>query len=497
MCLGLIDLACWYAEVTGIPVKVTRHGLDKVSESLCLSHREDLPGMRETVLESLVGFERSLQARLRGDGPDLSLQGAPVGYLANELMETDQFGDKLLFFLFDEFENLEPYQQQVVNTLIKHCGATYSIKLGMRPYGWKSRLTITGETLMEPADYSIVPIGKAGPEFEELAERICNDRLQAVRSEGIQVGRDVREILPGLSLEEEFNLLGGRQLTASIRHDYLNKGLSEIEMTDWELYTVHLFRESDETAKNVAEIAAFDRDGAKLAQKMNNYGYAALFTIRRGRTGTRKYYGGWDTLLKLAGGNLRFLLWLVHECLIRQLRGNHKLEDGVSPSIQTEAAIDVAERVLKELPDESQQAGKLIYLVLGLGRIFQVLAASPRGHLPEATQFSRKLGPARQADVSAALEDGVRHLALVEYQATKMQVLSVKENDFALHPVFSPFFCYSHRRKRKLALSDAELAGLMRNPGEHVGVLKRLKADVSVEMPQQMSLYEEVYENVQ
>jgi len=404
----------------------------------------------------------------------------------------------MLFFLFDEFENLQPYQQNIVNTLVKHCGGKFSIKIGMRPYGWSSRTTITGETLMEPMDYSIVTIGKRSDLNDSLAEKICNDRLAALQQllleQGVQadVPTDVQLLFPSLSHESEFLLLGGQEETAKLRQELKVVGVDASKLTDRELYTIATFSEPG-TAKLAGSIEQYIEKPSALADKMNNYGYAALFTIRRGKRGIRKYYCGWRVMLTLSDGNIRFLLWLVHQCLVRAVEQGYTFGQPINPEIQTEAASDVGEKVLRELPDESQTANMLIRFVLGLGRVFQVLAAEPRGHLPEATQFSRKLSRDKVRDVDQLLQEGVRHLSLVEHTATKMQPGGVKDIDYSLHPIFSPFLMYSHRQKRKLTLSDDELLDLAFNPGYAHTLLRRLKANADSEMPEQMSLYEELF----
>ena len=74
-----------------------------------------------------------------------------MGLLIESVKRLDVFADKLFFFLIDEYENLEDYQQQSMNTLIKHSGELYSFKICARELGWRVRTTISGnESLISP-----------------------------------------------------------------------------------------------------------------------------------------------------------------------------------------------------------------------------------------------------------------------------------------------------------------------------------------------------------
>ena len=89
------------------------------------------------------------------------MQGAPIGLLIESVKRLDLFADKLFFFLIDEYENLEDYQQQLMNTLIKHSGELYSFKICVRELGWRVRTTISGnESLSSPADYTRINISE-------------------------------------------------------------------------------------------------------------------------------------------------------------------------------------------------------------------------------------------------------------------------------------------------------------------------------------------------
>jgi len=115
-----------------------------------------------------------------------------------------------------------------------------------------------------------------------------------------------------------------------------------------------------------------------------------------------------------------------------------------------------------ELEGLSVQGAQLTKLVLGLGRVFQVLAYRPEGHSPEQNQFALSDKGLPTSEIIALLNAAVMHLALVRSAGTKLAGdEDVRAYDYSLHPIFAPFFVFSYRKKRKLSLPAAKLLGLV------------------------------------
>ena len=139
------------------------------------------------------------------------MQTAPVDELIEALLNLEQFRGKNFFFLLDEYENLEDYQQQVVNTYIKHSGELYSFKIGGKELGWRRRTTLQeNEQLISPADYARINISESlkGQKFRKFAKSVCNERFSKLRSSETDPIIDVSKIFPGLSEDKEAQLLG-------------------------------------------------------------------------------------------------------------------------------------------------------------------------------------------------------------------------------------------------------------------------------------------------
>jgi hypothetical protein len=182
----------------------------------------------------------------------------------------------------------------------------------------------------------------------------------------------------------------------------------------------------------------------------------------------------------------------------------YALTDQVTAEMQTDRAYEVGRKNLQELDRESDQAGSLLRLVLSLGRVFEVLAATPAGHTPEVTQFvlpSHLQSRGRPGDaerrVQDLLDEGVNSLAFVRYPGSKLQDrASIRSYDYALHPIFTALFGFSYRRKRKIEISEEEFLGFIREPKWSIGrILLRQNRDPSATpLPDQLRLFASFYE---
>ena len=211
-----------------------------------------------------------------------------------------------------------------------------------------------------------------------------------------------------------------------------------------------------------------------------------------------KYYCGWDVYCHMAAGNIRFLLELVDDALTKHVNSGAEVGGPVSFDTQTKAARSVGNKNLRDLEGLALSGARLTKLLLGLGRIFQVMASEPFGHTPEVNQFRLLEGTDNEdirRQVLRLLTEGVMHLALVRYRGTKPQELhDARQWDYAIHPVFSAFFEFSHRRKRRIGLTDTELWTLVEQRVKAIkNILERQNRTAELELPDQMGLFVSYY----
>jgi hypothetical protein len=438
----------------------------------------------------------------------LSMQGAPIDALVESLTALPQFSGKSFFFLIDEYENFEDYQQQVVNTVIKHSSQSYTFKVGVRELGWRRRSTLNeNEQLISPADYVRIGITDKlqGEAFKLFALQVCNSRISRLSVDGTELD-DVSAVLPGISEDQEAEALGVARESDRIRERLL-KAMRVDEnaiisgLTPLELYFLEFWSQGKQERLEDAWIEAA-RDLDSWRSRFNNYKHALLYTIRRGKRGIRKHYSGWNVFVQLAGGNIRYLLELVEQSLLLHIsRNNRPLSESVAIEVQTIAAQHVGEKNLKELEGLSVHGARLTKLLLGLGRIFGVMAAEAEGHAPEVNHFhvdglDAKPGlEVDDTDADQLLTAGVMHLALVRWPGNKLaDEGDTRAYDYMIHPIFTPFFLFSYRRKRKMTLTAAEVIGLVRQPKDTIRViLARNKREGREPIPDQLDFFGAYY----
>lgn len=203
LCDRVLGFLAWYEAITGSKVALPAHSCVALSESLCLSNCTSHTALRDEGGRALRLFETYINNIADDTAPRLSMQGAPLELLMSELRNGSTFSGKTFFFCLDEFENLQDYQQRVVNTLIKHASTDYTFKIGVRELGWRQRTTLNPhEQLHSPADFSLIRITDelecSG--FPEFAKKVCAGRLKRIHDIDELVVDDIDHFLPSLSL---------------------------------------------------------------------------------------------------------------------------------------------------------------------------------------------------------------------------------------------------------------------------------------------------------
>ncbi|MEJ1177179.1 ATP-binding protein [Agrobacterium sp. CMT1] len=433
--------------------------------------------------------------------PTFSPLQTPIDLVMRELRKLTGHAKTNFFIILDEYENLLDYQQRLVNTLIKHAGGNYYFKIGVRELGWRERATLNpAEVLISPADYERIRIEETlEKEFPSFARRVCEARLQAVdlKSFGPPIGVDM--LLPGLSIKEESLLLGVSKRVADFkRHIAGDPKLSAIlELHDHELF-VFLEMCNHDFAVAIKDLKQFAAGTATAKQRYENYAYSFLFSISGKGAPIPKMYCGHAVLAKITHQNIRFYMQLVNECIREQISAGKTISEPIDPHLQTTAARKVGLSYLRELEGVSTQGGSLAKLLLGLGRVFQLLASNPVGGKPECNQFELTSKPglgASEHQAEALLTEAVMHLALTRTPGTKLTTeTDIRSWDYAPHPIFAPYFGFSHRRKRKMSVSEDDLISLTYQPQDTIKKILGRRFHLADEaLPAQMSMFDEYF----
>jgi len=492
LCGQVLVFLNWYTSQTnGTDVLDAGICVD-IADSLFVDRTNNQVDLLKAIERGQKKFERFLNNIDPQRLPPLSLQAAPIDELCGALLKLPQFIGKSIFFIIDEYESLLDYQQEVMNTLIKHCGQSYTFKIGVRELGWRKRATLNpNEQLISPADYERIDISQRleGENFSRFAAEVCN--LRAKSSSLVPDHVDVTNLFPKLSIDAEANLLGveaqKRKILKQISHDEKWRVVAD-SMPPLELYFADYWaRAKNKTVSEVLEERS--RFPSAWSERYGNYKVAILFTLKSGKVGIRKYYAGWRTYVMLADGNIRYLLELVGQARLLQRQDGKDPNQPIMPEIQSRAAQAVGRKNLAELEGLSVHGAQLTKLLLSLGRVFEILAEEPEGHTPEVTQFSlpedSPLGAAESLLTSA-----VMHLALVRTVSSKRMDLELKAYDYAVHPIYSAFFTFSHRKKRKIKLTPSQLMAFVEEPRAAIRqVLKQHNREGEYPLPEQLQLF--------
>lgn len=455
------------------------------------------------LLQSLELAVYEFQAKINniadGNMPELSMAGVPIEIVAREAEKLSQFKGKIFYILIDEYENFTDYQQECMNTLIKHVPESYTIKIGVREMGWRVKTTHNPmESLNSPADYRIMNIEEffTDPEssirFEQFAGNVCNLRLKQLIDDKNE-NYDIRRALASMTIEEESEKLNVSK-TSLYRSfvEYEEKRDLKIGIHPLYKFFIAYWAEiHNDSLENTIE--DYLKNHKAWDQRYDNYKYSLLFKLNKGKyVGISKYYSGWNTFIKLANGNIRYLMTLVYQSYSLHIENNRNIKEPVSVEHQTIAAKNVGWKNLTELEGSCPIGVQLTQLVQSLGSVFKHLARDGERNAPEIDQFD--IDGEISSRTHNILNLAIMNLALVRMASNKMSgVKNLKDFQYQLHPIFAPFFDYSFRKKRKMTLHDTDILGCIDNPHETVkDILSRrhVSMDGDKPVPTQLSLFD-------
>lgn len=460
----------WHKRIVPDDEELSSHSCNLISKSLNFnSICNNLKELLESSESQIYEFQSTVNNIHDCDKlPNLSMAGDPLKLISEHVLSLKQFKDKIFYFLLDEYENFEDNQQQLINTLLKHNTEYYTFKIGVRELGWRIKNTLnTQEMLHDPADYVLINIESKlteGNYFNDFAKKVCQPRLEQLFTEEENTGfrYSIEESLKGISMEDEaieLDVLNSELLKA---YEKLPQSIRTLVKDISPLYQFFISYWATTHNMSLNEIILdYSKNRQKWDTRYGNYRYEMLFKIRKNKSGISKYYCGWSTFTQLANGNIRYLMELVYRSYEKHFIDNCDLTKPVSPKHQTISAQDVGHKNLMELEGLWKNGSQLTKLLLGFGKIFNVLARESSPNRPEVCQFTFNK-PVFKEETEEVITAAVMNLALVRLPGNKL----TSENDtrdyiYAIHPIFAPFFVFSYRKKRKMIISEDDFLGII------------------------------------
>lgn len=423
--------------------------------------------------------------------PRMSMPGDPIKLFIEQALNLRQLEGKMFYLLIDEYENLLDGQQQIMNTLLKHVPECYTFKIGVRELGWRVKYTLNKlELLNDPADYSLINVTEQfstndrNNDFAAFALDVCNKRINELFDGEANEGQfSIEKSLPGMSIEEESELLKVRSSDyCRAFEEYEHKRGKVLDIHP--LYKFFLAYWADIHHDSIKDtIKNYEYNTRSWDQRYDNYKYSLLFKIRRGRgqVGIQKYYAGWNTFVKLANGNIRYIMELVYKSCYLYLQDNGDITNPIPFDKQTEAAQEVGKKNLTELEGAWEKGVQITKLVMSLGSLFGKIAMFRGKSAPELVQFD--ITGEMSERTLEIMNASVMNLAIIRMSSNKISGKELKTYQYSLHPIFAPYFQFSFRRKRKLSLRNDEILGCIDNPEETVDAILKRKNIADMEEP--------------
>lgn len=497
VCLELTRLMTWLSlnESRRQPSEVDLARLHRV---LLIQPATNLETLSSNIKRALDEMETYVNNIGRQPRPQLSMAEAPIRAFTDTIQEGDE---RPIYCCIDEYENLSNRQQEIVNTYIKHSDHRLYFKVGVRRFGLRSRRTMNNDDLLvTPDDYGQVDI--AGSDFEAFAVEVANLRLGRAASVNSDIPREIGDLLPGLSRKEEAKLLGAARIAKKVVQelaelpDVPETLMAKVRDLGPEAYFIRYWQEGQKT-NLLAAAQDILNSNVSLESRLNNYGYASLFWISRGHKGAliRKYYCGLDTFISISSGNIRYFLDLLHESARQAAGATYKGVVEIDPRDQTMAARIVAKRRLDQLDGLSVKSMIVKRMVLAIGRVFFEYARTPEGHTPEQSSFVLGGTEASIAEVTTLLHDGVSNLAFEVFPRTKptSPAETKEEDEYRIHPIYCPYFEFSHRKKRRATFAAESLLKINSSPRDAIRELLAGRAELSDDDPIQLEIFSAFY----
>lgn len=504
VCREILNFIKWHKNLQPNDEPLPPHACKLIANSVNIKQNCDhLELLIENFDIEMYSFQSQINNIIDGNLPSLSMAGDPINAVTEYAISLAQFREKTFFILLDEYENYEDYQQKVINTLLKHSSENYTFKIGVRELGWRVKHTLNpSELLHDPADYVLVNIVQKLTDndstFANFAKNVCQQRIAKLVAETSEHAiYEIENALKGLSIEEEAELLEVDKTIQLKQYELLDEDYQEKVKGLSRLYKFFIAYWSQQHKMALRQgIDDYCARKKKWNERYENYKYEMLFKIRtgRGKAGIQKYYCGWNTYTKLANGNLRYLMELVYRAYEKHLSADNGLDKAVSARNQTLAAQDAGLKNLMELEGLWKNGAQLTKLLLGMGRIFQVLASGDAKTAPEKNQFSIEKSSNTSPDFEEMMRAAVMHLALIRTPGNKMgDDYNTRDYIYMLHPLYSAYFQYSYRRKRKIDIRPEDIMGIIDYPKTAIPKIlqkSNVNPDSLETLPQQMNLFD-------
>lgn len=415
--------------------------------------------------------------------------------LFNAIHDYD-FQDKTVFYLIDEFEGLTDWQQRAILSLVKYSDDKHTFKICMRPDGLKSSETIGGEFISETDDIKSIDLNdkilneKDG--FYQYALDVCKKRIElfyAHHNFTLPENFDFAELFDTLSFDDEIGLLLKDQCEEINKEivdffDEIACSASDLKVHCQENYLdflllklMYLKRKRIDPPENI--LSSFKKRDSIYTNYLHNYKDALLYQVYLAHRRSKVYSGFRDVVI-VSGGTLRYLLEICNEIFeIAVASKSFSYEapkaKAISYQIQTEAIEEISNKRLKQISAIPEIGLNIRTFIYALGKIFLAYHREERISKVEPNHFSIKSNYGKiEENINLFLRECVMRGVLIKTKNNKtknVDYIGADEYLYVLHPIYTPSFHISWRRKQKMEFSVDEIKTLI---GNDTGEIKKI-----------------------
>lgn len=450
----------------------------------------------------------------------------PISFLKELVKEitinVSIFNNSNFYIYVDEYENLLPNQQKLLNTWVKHNEIPLIFNLAMKKNSFQNKNTLGSELLSDIHDYRTIDLESYYDKdeiFELFAAEIILQRLDRVydlkqplfninnlrdpsklqdRKEEAYIKAiisTITKILPDVS-SQKLSLLILNDVTLKKRliklisealkikkssvdpSEFIDEKFPEASIITFSL----LYRTNSKPEDILNEFKKLknsqDNKFTNETNWIHNNIIGCILLIYETGNKPCQFYAGFHTFCKLSKGNIRHLMELVHKSISRSedLDPNSmKKELYIDPNCQAEASKFAATAFLNEIRTFGRYGNKLHSFTLRLGAIFQHAHLRRTQSEPEQNHFAITRGQKELEDKDfEIINEAIKWSVLTEVQATKQKSkFNTDVIEYVLNPIYSPYFHISYRKKRRLEFTSDEFNVLLNGNIDDFSVLVR------------------------
>lgn len=435
----------------------------------------------ETFLKRLRFHEIKLVSYINNPAeeskPKLILNGYLLNYVAKSLLSQECLNNKSIHFFIDEYENLLPYQQRIVNTLIKHPNPVI-FDIGMRKEGLKTYQTLSdSEIISSPHDYKRFDLEDlSDKEYEELVINICEKRLSKINQISSLENKsvlDIRYYLGNYEYNEEIEEIVNRRGIDDLKIKLKTRiGISKDDLAV-------LYEENDPLILRLNQVL-LDRGKTpeKLAIELEKYNNKSTskYTdwIHNNKMGIvyllakeyrkDKVYAGFNTYKSVSSGITRYFIELCEAAFNIASRNGFTFDSPrkITQSEQSKAAFYVTKYKINDIETYTPNSIRLKRFTMLLGNIFQALHRDHKLSEPERNHFTTQYDKLSE-ESREFLKNAVMYSVLQRREQTKDKDPSIDSNNWEYHlnHIYAPYFRISPRRIRSLNIDAINLEVLI------------------------------------